>query len=255
MNTKLDTYLNDVNGVLKALPAERRSTELRELRLHLTEMMEQRQQDGESEAEAVENTLRQFGAPKAVGFGLRSSYFRGNWRDTPIGAFLIALTTYFVLYSLWAKGMGLLFQHFALINPLQSAYLSITQFVQAQELPVLTYMVNTIAMILTMALICISSYAIPAIATGLITARIAPRYAAKATLIALGYPLFSIACSIFLNQFQITGVNLSGLVVRDPSGATGDGIISYTIWPIVTAILLGVAFVSRLTSKRRQMIA
>ncbi len=83
MHSLLEAYLSEVAAHLSALPAERRDEELREVRAHLLSAAEAYQELGETEQEAVESTLRQFGPPSQVAGGLTHAWRRGQetWRD------------------------------------------------------------------------------------------------------------------------------------------------------------------------------
>ena len=66
------------------MPVARRNEELREMRAHLLSAVEAYQELGETEQEAVESALRQFGPPPQVAVGLTRAWRRGHGarRDT-----------------------------------------------------------------------------------------------------------------------------------------------------------------------------
>lgn len=67
MHPHIERYLTQVEKRLKSLSTEQRSEELRELGQHLQALVEERQENGQSEAEAVKAAMRQFGEPGRVG--------------------------------------------------------------------------------------------------------------------------------------------------------------------------------------------
>ncbi len=76
MHSRLESYLSEVAARLKGLPAVRRNEELREMRGHLLSRVEAYQELGETEQEAIESTLRQFGPPVEVAGGLTRAWRR-----------------------------------------------------------------------------------------------------------------------------------------------------------------------------------
>ena len=78
MHSLLETYLSEVAAHLRGLPVAGRNEELREMRAHLLSAVEAYQELGETEGEAMESTLRQFGPPSEVGSGLVKAWRRGR---------------------------------------------------------------------------------------------------------------------------------------------------------------------------------
>ena len=105
MHTLLETYLTEIATHLSALPPKQRAEELREVRAHLLSAVEAYQKLGETEREAVESALRQFGPPPQVGSGLVKAWRhgRGGWQDV-----LLASGCAVLLMSPYVAGMMLL---------------------------------------------------------------------------------------------------------------------------------------------------
>ena len=83
MHSLLEEYLAQVAAQLSPLPVARRNEELREIRAHLLSAVEAYRELGETEAEAVGSTLRQFGPSLQVAGGLTRAWRlgQGTWRD------------------------------------------------------------------------------------------------------------------------------------------------------------------------------
>ncbi len=84
MHSLLENYLSEVAAHLGALPVARRNEELREMRAHLLSAVAAYQELGETEQEALESALRQFGPSSQVAGGLTHAWRRGHGsrRDT-----------------------------------------------------------------------------------------------------------------------------------------------------------------------------
>ncbi len=70
MHTLLDAYLDQVAAHLSALPAKRRNEELREMRQHLQNAVTVNRELGQSEEDAIQNAVTQFGTPEDLGGNL-----------------------------------------------------------------------------------------------------------------------------------------------------------------------------------------
>jgi uncharacterized membrane protein len=67
MHSLLESYLSEVAAQLSALPAKQRNEELREMRAHLENAVFVSRELGQSEEEAAQNVVAQFGGPKDLG--------------------------------------------------------------------------------------------------------------------------------------------------------------------------------------------
>ncbi len=67
MHSLLEDYLSEVAAYLTPLPVKRRNEELREMRAHLENAVIVNQELGQTEEDAVQNALVQFGLPEALG--------------------------------------------------------------------------------------------------------------------------------------------------------------------------------------------
>ena len=70
MPSPLDAYLDEVTAQLTALPVKRRTEELREIRQHLLNAVTVNKELGQSEEEAAQNAVTQFGTPEDLGENL-----------------------------------------------------------------------------------------------------------------------------------------------------------------------------------------
>ena len=67
MHSLLEDYLSAVAAHLSALPSKQRAEELREMRMHLENAVIVSQELGQSEEEAAQNAVAQFGTPRLSG--------------------------------------------------------------------------------------------------------------------------------------------------------------------------------------------
>ncbi len=79
MQKSVEEYLSEVEKQLSSLPAELRASELRELRLHIEQLIETFVGDGQSEEDATNSALEQFGPPKALCQGLKQAHSQPPW--------------------------------------------------------------------------------------------------------------------------------------------------------------------------------
>ncbi len=80
MHSLLEAYLSEVTMHLGALPAKRRSEELREMRAHLENAVIVSRELGQSEDEAAQNAAVQFGTAQDLGKNLVWAWRRGEKR-------------------------------------------------------------------------------------------------------------------------------------------------------------------------------
>ena len=78
MHSLLETYLSEVAAHLGALPPSRRSEELREMRTHLENAVIVNRELGQSEDEAAQNAVAQFGTPQDLGDNVVWAWRRGQ---------------------------------------------------------------------------------------------------------------------------------------------------------------------------------
>lgn len=78
MHSLLENYLAELTVPLSALPAKRRSEELREMRAHLENAFAVYQEQGQTEDEAAQAALAQFGAAQVVGEKTVTAWRRGE---------------------------------------------------------------------------------------------------------------------------------------------------------------------------------
>ena len=81
MHILLETYLSEVAAHLSALPPSRRSEELREMRTHLENAVIVNRELGQSEEEAAQNAVAQFGTPQDLGENVVWAWRRGETRS------------------------------------------------------------------------------------------------------------------------------------------------------------------------------
>ena len=81
MPSLLEAYLEQVAAHLSALPTKRRNEELREMRQHLLNAVTVNRELGQSEDEAVQNAVMQFGTPEDLGGNLVWAWRRGVMLD------------------------------------------------------------------------------------------------------------------------------------------------------------------------------
>ena len=78
MHSLLETYLSEVEATLSALPARRRVEELREMRTHLDNAVIVNRELGQSEDEAVQTAVAQFGMARDLGENVVWAWRRGK---------------------------------------------------------------------------------------------------------------------------------------------------------------------------------
>jgi len=78
MHSLLEEYLSEVAIHLSALPAKRRNEELREMRAHLENAVIVSRELGQSEDEAAQNAVAQFGTPQDLGENVVWAWRRGE---------------------------------------------------------------------------------------------------------------------------------------------------------------------------------
>ncbi len=87
MHKVIESYLSEVAAHLSALPTKQRTEELREMRLHLENAVIVSRELGQSEEEAAQSIVAQFGTPKDLGENVVWAWRREQTRNT---------------YSLWS---------------------------------------------------------------------------------------------------------------------------------------------------------
>lgn len=80
MSSLLDAYLEEVAVHLSPLPTERRTEELHEMRQHLLNAAIVNKELGQTEDEAIQHAVAQFGAPEDLGGNLVRAWRRGEER-------------------------------------------------------------------------------------------------------------------------------------------------------------------------------
>jgi uncharacterized membrane protein len=81
MHSLLESYLSEVAAQLSALPVKRRNEELREMRAHLENAVVVSRELGQSEDEAAQGIVAQFGTPRDLGDNLVWAWRRGATQD------------------------------------------------------------------------------------------------------------------------------------------------------------------------------
>jgi len=81
MHSQLESYLSEVAAHLSALPAKQRSEEMREMRAHLENAVIVSRELGQSEDEAAQNIVVQFGMPQDLGENVVWAWRRGAAGD------------------------------------------------------------------------------------------------------------------------------------------------------------------------------
>lgn len=81
MHILLEGYLSEVAAHLSALPSKRRNEELREMRAHLENAVIINREQGQSEDEAAQSAVAQFGTPKSLGDNVVWAWRRGEMRS------------------------------------------------------------------------------------------------------------------------------------------------------------------------------
>src|SRR5665213_2331103 len=79
-NSELNQFLNNLDASLSGMSANRRSQELKEMRLHIEEIATQLEGNGLEPALALQNAVRQMGDPNSIGEKLTE-----EWRLTSDG--------------------------------------------------------------------------------------------------------------------------------------------------------------------------
>lgn len=80
MHSLLENYLAQVAARLAPLPTVRRDEELRELRQHLLNAVTINREQGQSDDEAAQAAVEQFGPPEVVGQDIEATWRRGELR-------------------------------------------------------------------------------------------------------------------------------------------------------------------------------
>ena len=108
MHSLLETYLSEVAAHLNALPPKRRAEELREMRAHLENAIIVNRELGQSESEAAQNAVAQFGTARDLGENVVWAWRRGRTlnRRSFWGAAVCALLLSFLLPSLRDTPLG-----------------------------------------------------------------------------------------------------------------------------------------------------
>jgi len=78
MHSLLENYLSEVAAHLSPLPPKQRSEELREMRTHLENAVIINRELGQSENEAAQNAVEQFGTPQHLGENVVWAWQRGQ---------------------------------------------------------------------------------------------------------------------------------------------------------------------------------
>ena len=94
-NSPLDRYIADLGARLRALPPAARDEELREVRQHLDALVAGHLAQGQSEEEAIEAALRQFGRAEQIGRQLLRAWEKNRvprlWLHAVAYLFMVAL--------------------------------------------------------------------------------------------------------------------------------------------------------------------
>lgn len=81
MHSLLESYLAEVAAQLQPLPAKRRNEELREMRTHLENAVIINRELGQSDDEAAQNAMAQFGTPEDLGENVVWAWQRGEQKQ------------------------------------------------------------------------------------------------------------------------------------------------------------------------------
>ena len=81
MHSLLEDYLSEVAAHLSALPVKQRNEELREMRTHLENAVLVSHERGQSENEAAQSIVAQFGTPQELGKSTVTAWRRGVMLD------------------------------------------------------------------------------------------------------------------------------------------------------------------------------
>ncbi len=102
MHSLLEGYLSEVSAHLGALPRKRRADEMREMRAHLENAIVVSRELGQSEHEAAQTAIAQFGTAQVVGAGAVTAWRRGRALDRRDfwGAAVCAVVLVFLLTRL-----------------------------------------------------------------------------------------------------------------------------------------------------------
>jgi len=125
MHRLLENYLSEVAAHLSALPPKRRAEEMREMRAHLANAVLVNQEMGQSQDEAAQSAIVQFGTPPDLGENIVWAWQRGETRSRRglWGAAACALAVQFLVPL---PMIPLLAAYF---NPISPAHLSTAQSV------------------------------------------------------------------------------------------------------------------------------
>lgn len=113
----LDEFLDRVGGHLRSMPGWKREEELRELRSHLEQRVEDFEHEGLKTEEAQARAVEAFGSPKALGGKLCDAWegVPTSWRGIAAGV-LKTITIWFVAQMVWWTPLVVL-SHLASISP------------------------------------------------------------------------------------------------------------------------------------------
>jgi hypothetical protein len=134
MPSLLESYLAEVEAKLKALPAKRRKEEMREMRQHLLSAVEANRELGQSEEEAVETALIQFGSVEEASESIRWAWDRDSRKSRAKGLGSgVAIWTVFSVYegvTSYPSGTGIWFRYWVVMSLIYASMFGFLEFVQ-----------------------------------------------------------------------------------------------------------------------------
>jgi len=110
MHTLLENYLAEVAAHLSVLPTKQRTEELREMRAHLENAVVVSRELGQTEDEAAQNVVAQFGTPEDLGANVIWAWRRGKTLNTK--SFFGAVVSTLMLTIIVSPSVMLLMGHF-----------------------------------------------------------------------------------------------------------------------------------------------
>jgi hypothetical protein len=125
MHSLLESYLSKVAAHLSDLPIRRRNEEIREIRLHLLNAVTVSCETGQTEEEAAQNAIQQFGTPEDLSDNLVWAWRREQTLNKR--SFWGAAVCTFALLFLVAFSEGPFIR--AYFNPISTAHLPTAQYV------------------------------------------------------------------------------------------------------------------------------